>query len=222
MNAGQREPKAALFGGYIGAYGLGQWWLDSFSDEDRARMSGSDFIPLGHPAGLDIGVCSIVSRPACWFLVDLGDFFQKLETRSISLRCWAKAVDLMENQGLDDVMKAHFFGVRIAKYAGAWFLDFPEWISLVECVCVQTVGFSKVVAKDMRNRYGGSLPQNPCFEQLANIRWHQDRCDEAMELLRRASRERWNGDWGEQLRYMRRSLQKKSPPISQRVEFGKK
>jgi len=80
-------------GGFIGCYGLAEWWLSTFSPEERRRMV-ERYTPMGLPAGtLTCGNPS-PSGPATQFLSGLETWFRSKGDADILRRLHEKIREL--------------------------------------------------------------------------------------------------------------------------------
>ena len=80
-------------GGYIAYFGLQDWWLNTFSPQERKYID-SRFQPLeGIPHMLTQGRRS-TSKPPAQFLSELSAWFRRKEDTSIAERIHAKVVEL--------------------------------------------------------------------------------------------------------------------------------
>ena len=107
-----KSPK--LPAGLIKYFGLTDWWLTTFTEEERKKIV-STFQPLGaSPDSLIVGDITYSSGTAVGLLSPLAGWFRKEEDRSIAFRIIEKAEELVSQA---DVLGRHFlYQAKIQTY----------------------------------------------------------------------------------------------------------
>lgn len=89
MNFFRRKPKIE---GEIGYFGLAEWWLSTFTDQERAYIEKDNDPLAGEEGSLTRGKITFMSQTAGMFLSGLSSWFKKTEQdRSIAKRILIKA-----------------------------------------------------------------------------------------------------------------------------------
>jgi hypothetical protein len=107
-----KSPK--LPAGFIKYFGLTDWWLTTFTVEEREKIV-STFQPLGlSPDSLIMGDITHASGTAAGLLSALSGWFRKRENKSIAFRIIEKAEELAPQA---EVLERHFlYQAKIQTY----------------------------------------------------------------------------------------------------------
>ena len=101
FRSSRKEPKIQ---GVIGYFGLSEWWLSAFSEEERNYIV-KIFQPLGSTGeSLVKGNISFTSGRAIGLLSSLAGWFGKKEDRTIAYRILKKAEELI-NADIEQIKK---------------------------------------------------------------------------------------------------------------------
>lgn len=104
----------AQVGGLIGHYGLQDWWIDTFTEQQRDFICRK-FTPLGNSVGLAEGTTAFfTSQSAIGFLTDLASWFENVPHLPIALSMLEQAERLLAAES--DVLDVHFLYGTLAKY----------------------------------------------------------------------------------------------------------
>lgn len=216
--------------GSIGYYGLTDWWLSTFTEEERNHILQT-FQPLGGSSeSLIKGEIISTSQTAISLLSALAGWFNNDRDRTIAYRILKKAEDLITDK--TDILDIHFlFSSRIKIYYRNRNRD---QYALKEAIqgCKQQISIAPQVAsafkKDYDDRhnklktgfngdlelwdnskqkyvkgrnltYSFTLPSHTGYEQLAIILEKQKKYKEAINLIKQAQSEGWNGDWDKRI-----------------------
>ena len=178
--------------GLIKYFGLTDWWLTTFTEEERKKIV-STFQPLGaFPDSLIAGDITHASGTPAGLLSALAGWFRKREDKSIAFRIIEKAEELAPQA---DVLDRHFlYQAKIQTYYP--FRDEDD-IALRRAIeaCEQQIKMSLEAAKAFREKYRGELPAHIGYQQLAIIREKQGDFESAIHISRKACDEGWAGDW---------------------------
>jgi len=186
--------------GELGYYGLAEWWLSSFTEQEREYIE-TRYTPMGI-GGTDN------SRPltrgqildggtgrASQLLWGLATWFRKPEDFHIARRILAKAeevaVDPRDFHFTYQGMIQLYYRMRDADpMALDWAID----------ACGKQIRISFQVAERMKSEYAGQpLPHHVGYTQLAVIREKQKNYAEAVRLAKQAKEQGWAGDWDKRI-----------------------
>lgn len=177
--------------GSIGYFGLGDWWLTTFSDEERQHIL-QVFQPLGSSGdSLTSGSISYTSESAVGLLQSLAGWFTKDQDRPIAHKMLDKAEELAVGS---PVLDRHFlYGQEIGTYYKD--REQPAYLGKAIRACRQQIAIAPEAAKAFKAEYKGSpLPSHKGYEQLAIILEKQGNFQEAIGLSALALRQGWSGD----------------------------
>jgi tetratricopeptide (TPR) repeat protein len=214
-------------GGLIKYYGLTDWWLATFTADERHKIvetyqpmgftfewlveeasdelveEASDELVEGASDELTEGEVQFSSGSATDLLSGLAGWFKNESDRRIAYRLLGKAEELLEKA---DVLEKHFmYQAKIQIYYRFRDVDDFALQKAVEA-CEQQIFISDGAAKTLKEEYGGQvLPAHVGFEQLAIIREKEGRIEEAIKLCEQALKEGWSGNWERRItRYEKR------------------
>ena len=179
--------------GLIGYFGLKDWWLSEFNDEERKYIVET-FQPLGSSGqALESGEISYTSQTAVALLQNLSGWFSKEKDRSIAYKLIEKAEELSKTEG--SILDVHFlYGHKLSIYYKD--RDLPGGLEKAIESCKQQIAISKKAAKEFLKEYDGSpLPSHKGYQQLAIIFEKQGKFTEAINLCKQAAEQGWAGDW---------------------------
>jgi hypothetical protein len=95
----RRSAPASRVDGLLGYYGLGEWWLSTFSEAERQHIEAR-YQPMGAPPAsrlLTRGPISSTSQTAVEFLSGLAGWFRTVDDASLALRIRAKMDELSQS-----------------------------------------------------------------------------------------------------------------------------
>ena len=191
--------------GSIGYFGLEDWWLTEFSDDERQHIQ-TTFQPLGSSDdSLTSGAISYTSQTAVGFLGTLAGWFNSPEDRSIAHKMLDKAVELSKDTPVLDV---HFLCQQMIE---TYYKDRerPEYMDKAVGACRKQISLAPDAARAFKAEYAESpLPEHKGYKQLAIILEKQARFQEAIELSRQAESQGWAGDWVRRVERCEKKLRK--------------
>jgi tetratricopeptide (TPR) repeat protein len=188
--------------GLIGYFGLENWWLSEFADDERRHIIEM-FQPLGSSGdSLTSGAISYTSQTAVGLLQNLAGWFSKERDRPIAYKLMEKAEELAETEG--SVLDAHFlFGQKLAIYYKD--RDTPGCLEKAIEACNQQIALGEETMKAFRREYkDSSLPSHKGYQQLAIILEKQGKFGETIELCQKAHKQGWAGDWEKRIERCRK------------------
>lgn len=203
---GKKDKK---IGGDIGFYGLADWWLMTFTEEERRYMEQT-FQPMsvgvggGQSSSLTTGQIFGSSRSACAFLGTFAGWFHKPNDRDLAYRILDKAEELP-----GDVLDRHFLYHQMIK---TYYPDrdrVPGSLDKAIAACEKQIAMAPQAAAAFRREDGDqSLPAHTGYEQLAIIRDKQGDYAEAIRLSQQAKSRKWAGDWDKRIARYQKKLDK--------------
>jgi hypothetical protein len=181
-------------GGLISYYGLDDWWLTTFTEDERRRIIAT-FQPLGASSDDSItsGEVTYTSQSAPAFLSNLAGWFSKQPERSIARRLLAKAEQLATPEA--PILDRHFSYQAMIEH---FYRDREEPGCLEREIeaCRQQISVAPQAAQAFKKEYKGSiLPGHKGYQQLAIILEKQSRFQEVIDLCAQAAQQGWAGDW---------------------------
>lgn len=195
--------------GDIGYYGLEEWWLSEFSEEERENIE-EVFQPMGSEPGsrpLTEGKISYSSQNAAGLLHALADWFNKPGERELAKKIIAKAVELA-NEG-SDILDIHFsYQQRMEIYYRERDND-PTALDEAIKACQAQIKIAPKAAKQFLKEYPHqSLPGHAGYTQLAIILKKQGKYQEVIKLCQQAEEQGWAGDWNGRIQKAKSKLTK--------------
>lgn len=186
--------------GELGYYGLVDWWLTTFSEEERKHIEDV-FHPLGANPGskpLTEGKIDYSSQNAAGLLHSLAGWFNKPEDREIARKIIEKAEELAQNG--KDILDSHFtLQQEIEIYYRDRDTD-PTALGKAIKACEQQIKIAPEAAKAFLKEYPGqSLPAHVGYTQLAIILKKQGEYKKLIEVCEQAKKQGWSGDWDKRI-----------------------
>ncbi len=208
------ENEVGLFGGkaikgLIGYFGLEEWWLSAFSDDERRYIS-ERYQPLGSSGDtLTSGNISYTSATAVGFVHGLASWFSGKNDRPIGYKILAKAEELADEK--TPVLDRHFlYQTKLELHYKD--REIPEHREQAIAACLQQIRLSPKARDAFHaeyDRFGNPpLPSHRGYEQLAIILEKEVKYREAIELCAEAERQGWRGDWQRRIERCRKKLAK--------------
>ena len=203
----QKMEEAKRIGkGEIGYYGLEDWWLNKFTEEER-NIIRNTYQPMG--LGSDSLVQNEIvssSQSKLAFLSGLSSCFKKPEYHPIANKILEKAETFVDKT--DDVLDLHFFYQnKIQIYYRNRDID-SNALDLAIQACKQQISISKEAAKAFKKELKGNLPEHIGYKQLAIIRDKQKDYGSVIQISKQAKSEGWNGDWDKRIEKAIQKLEK--------------
>jgi tetratricopeptide (TPR) repeat protein len=190
--------------GTIGYFGLEEWWLSAFSDEERRYVQGK-FQPLGSSGdSLTSGEITYSSQSAVGLLHALAGWFANKNDRSLAYRMLDQAEELSKLDA--NVLDVHFlFGEKLSLYYKD--RDNPGYLEKAIDACKQQIALADKAARAFQAEYRDSpLPGHKGYQQLAIILEKQMDFEEAIALCSQAEKQGWAGDWAKRIERCKKKL----------------
>lgn len=186
--------------GDIGYYGLEDWWLSVFTEEERNRIE-----EVYHPMGSDSktkplteGKLTYSSQTAAGLLRCLAGWFNRPGDREIAKKIIEKANELADEG--DDVLDQHF---ALQQRMGIYYRERdtnPDALDEAIKACKDQIRIAPAAAKQFLKEYPKqSLPGHVGYTQLAIILKKQGKYKELFELCKQAKEQGWAGDWDKRM-----------------------
>ena len=163
--------------GLIGYYNLTDWWLSTFTAEERNEIQARPGSTTGRAESslMSVGIEFIQSK-------DFG----------IAERLIAKATEV----GGASILDRHFDYQQMAQAYYRHRNDDPEALALAIDACEKQILLGPEAAKAFLAEYPEDfLPAHHGFQQLAIIQEREKNYTEAIRLCREAMAQGWGGDW---------------------------
>lgn len=187
-------------GGLIARHGLTDWWLATFTPDERERMAARYRPP--RPAAdpplversrpLTEGDASGRRGSAVRFLAGLATWFLGRADRDVARRIVAKAEALPNASTLD---RFWLYQTEIRVYYPDRGADPVAFASAIAACERQIQLAPRAAAAFHAVNAGAPLPEHLGYKQLAIIREKQGRDAEAIRLAEQAQAQGWSGDW---------------------------
>jgi hypothetical protein len=187
--------------GELGYFGLGDWWLRTFSATERQTIEAAY-----QPPGLSRGDRPLTegSRSPSWataagLLTALaGSLRKNPQDRSLAIQLLAKAQDraIAEN----DVLGLHFAYQESIRLHYTWRDRFADAMDLAFAACYKQTKIASLAARAFADAYPGrSLPAHVGYEVMVVILEKQGQFAKALEVSKQAQSEGWPGNWASRI-----------------------
>lgn len=197
----RRKHEEPAVGGDIAFFGLSDWWMHEFTDDERDLIRLT-YSPLGIPSyQIDSGIVTASTQTVASFASNLAGWFNKEDTRHIGYKFLRKA-DEYRNTDMPP-LSLHFAMQARCQFFYRW-RDHDEYAldAAIEA-CERGIAVSKEAAAAMVKQWGRVDVGHHCFTQLAIIEEKRGNYQRAIDLCNTAEADGWMGDW--QKRRMRLS-----------------
>lgn len=189
----RKKPKEQPVGGDIAFFGLSDWWMYEFTDDER-NLIRSTYSPLGIPGyQIDKGDVTASTQSVASFASNLAGWFNKEDNRHIGYKFLRKA-DEYRNTDMPP-LSLHFAMQARCQFFYRW-RDHDEYAldAAIEA-CERGIAVSKEAAAEMARQWGRVDVSHHCFTQLAIIEEKRGNFQRAIDLCNAAEADGWLGDW---------------------------
>jgi len=193
--------------GEIGYFGLSEWWLSEFSDEERKHII-EIFQPLGsNGESLIKGEILNTSQTAIGLLSALAGWFNNEKDRTIAYKMLKKAEEIINDK--TDILDIHFlFNSKIEIYYRQRKVDSNALNEAIKA-CKQQIQIAPQAADAFRKEYKDSpLPVHNGYEQLTIIEEKEKNYNSVIDLSKKALEEGWNGTWEKRIERCKKEINK--------------
>ncbi|MBX3000537.1 MAG: hypothetical protein KF893_18600 [Caldilineaceae bacterium] len=204
--------------GEIGYFGLGEWWLSTFDEEQRTFFKHAyTYFGIGidsHDSPLTGGEISSLSHSSVYTLTGMIGALRK-QPRYLHL-AW---LILQEAEIRKDgtALDLHYLYQTTIEVAYAQRNEHPEALDLAIEACQKQIAIAAQSAKMFKNEiseaerqrtFGAQLPAHVGYTQLCIIYEKEKRYSEVIQLAHKAKKEGWAGDWDKRIARCQKRLQK--------------
>jgi hypothetical protein len=199
-------PKVA---GYLGYYGLSDWWFNTFSEEERNYINHR-FLTHAGPNALIEGTPYIVRNSThnniSYFLIGLTYWFRKPKDNDIGRRIALKSYELAEDVvdiswSLDWIIKLNYY-VRDTV---------PGALDLVIAACKHQIALAPLVADTLKKEhFYRTLHKHEGYYRYTIILEKNHEYPEVIRLCEEAKKQGWEGDWDKRIERCSKRLSNKS------------
>ncbi len=191
--------------GEIGYFKLQDWWLSTFTQEERDHIE-EVFHPMGaNPSSkpLTHRDLSHTSQTAARLLQALAGWFNNPRDREIAKKIINKAEELAPTGG--NVLDRHF---TLSEKMVIYYREretSPEAMEKAIQACREQIAMAPEAAKAFLKEYPWqALPAHAGYEQLRIILDKQGDFDEAIKLCEQAKSQGWTDDWDKQIETLKK------------------
>ena len=204
--AGWQPASGSMVGGLIAGNGLTEWWIETFSSNEREFICERHRVATFPEPEHD----TIANGPPVKAIGNLAAFVSgwtgrcKAQERTIDYRLITKAEELIDSS--TDIAARHFLFMRKAEIYYRW-RDLDEF-ALDRAIdgCRQQIAISKEAARALR--IDDDMPSHHGFKQLAIIEEKRGNYAQAIRLCEQAKSDGWWGDWDKRTERLRKKLVK--------------
>lgn len=195
--------------GEIGYFGLEEWWLSVFSDDERRYIS-QRYQPLGSSGDtLTSANISYTSETVVGFLQNLASWFSGKNDRPIGYKILAKVEELADDK--TPVLARHFlYQTKLELHYKD--RENPDHREQAIAACLQQIRLSLEARDAFKAEYAAfgnaPLPSHRGYQQLAIILEKEMKYREVIELCTEADKQGWSGDWQHRIERCRKKLAK--------------
>jgi hypothetical protein len=195
-------PRKPIIQGTLGYFGLGDWWIETFSAEERRHIEHR-FRPFSVGGAserpLTEGEIFSTSETLVGLLTGLMEWFPKPDEHSIADRIYDRA---LREPTASPVDRHFLYSARIGVLRGR-----GEPTTDIRELAEMMVAIAPAVRQGMRKEgvvfAGESFPAHVGYNELVAFLAKDGDFDRAIELAELARRQRWNGDWTKELKNLR-------------------
>jgi tetratricopeptide (TPR) repeat protein len=195
--------------GEIGYYGLQDWWLSAFTEEERNHIEDV-FHPLGsnqNDKPLTEGDISYSSGTSAGLLHSLAGWFNSPRDREIAKKIIEKANELAPKGA--DVLDYHFTQQQTMEIYYRERDTSPEALEKAIQACREQISIAPQVAAAFLKEYPEQpLPAHAGYRQLRIILEKQGEYDEAIELCEQGKQQGWADNWDKMIETLRKKKKK--------------
>lgn len=191
--------------GEIGYYNLQDWWLTTFTQEERDHVEDI-FRPLGaDPTSkpLTEGKISSSSQKAAGLLSALAGWFYKPEDRYLAKKIIQKAYE--EAIKGSNILDLHF---TLQGMVEIYYRDRdtePDALNKAIQACEEQIKIAPQASVAFKKQdFPDGLPAHTGYDQLRIIYKKQGEYQKAIALCEQAKKQGWNGDWDKKIEELKK------------------
>lgn len=194
--------------GYIGYYNLKDWWMNTFTEEERNHLVDI-FQPMGASKDMLVkGKFEMLSNNSpLSFLTNLTSWFDNPRDRNLAHKIISKAEEFIGTE--KDILNLHYFYPTKMKLFYKDRNSDPKSLQISIDSALKQIEISENVAIALKKEYPDSpLPAHEGYSQLCIILEKQGRFDEAIKYAKQANAQGWNDDWDNRIAKCQRKMEK--------------
>ncbi len=194
--------------GYIGYFNLKDWWLNTFTEEERNHMVAI-FQPMGASRDTLIkGKFEMLSNSSpLSFLTSLTGWFDNPRDRNLAHKIISKAEDFVGTE--KDILNLHFFYPTKMKLFYKNRDSDPKSLQISIDSALKQIEIAEKAAAEFKKEYPDSpLPAHEGYSQFCIILEKQGKFDEAVKYAKQAKDQGWNGDWDNRIAKCQKKIEK--------------
>jgi hypothetical protein len=173
--------------GEIGYFGLTEWWLSEFNEQERNHI-------LQTKISLVKGEITSTNQTAIGLLEGLARRFNNEQDRTIAYRMLNKADSLVTSK--TDILRVHFLLDSKIKIFYKHRNKDSHALSEAIRACEDQIKIASQVARAYKKEHKNApLPSHRGYKQLAILKEKEKKFNSAIALAKKAMAQGWNGDW---------------------------
>lgn len=205
--------------GYIGFFGLVDWWLETFDTNERKSIvnlypkEDSIFGTSRHE--LIKEKILFTSLTKLGFLSGLATtLLSNKTTRDLGWRVAKTVENYSDNLSSKEILDLHFFYHNLLDIFYRLREKEPEALSIAIEACKSQIQLSEKAAKAYKIENPEDdedfLPGHKGFQQLTIIYDKQGKFEEAIEVAKQAQEHGWAGDWERRIERYKKKIEKRN------------
>jgi hypothetical protein len=192
--------------GYIRYFGLGTWWLNELTENERTRIG--KVYQSGNPEDTVTSDTLVsTSQHVVSFLGGLAGWFNNGENRALARKILDMASTLASEA---PILDQHFFLQQLIEVSYKERQDLTR-LKVAIAACRQQIALAPEAANAFKLRYRDRelpLPSHKGYEQLAIVLEKDGHYREVVELSQQAKFHGWAGDWDKRIERCNKKLTK--------------
>lgn len=205
--------------GLIAYFGLQDWWMSTFTKEEKAYII-QKYQPLGMGGANSLTEGDIIStsETPAGMLNGLSSWFNNKQDREIAMRILEKANELSGKSIISSekkltkgdakiILDKHFLCLQKIKTYYPQRDTNPKALERAISACRDQINLAPIAAKAFRKEFkDSSLPSHTGYKQLSIIFEKQKSYQEALILCQEALKAKWSGDWEKRISRLNKKL----------------
>lgn len=207
-----KSKKQPRVGGTIAAFGLNDWWLNEFTEEER-EIIRNKFKPMTQTKDflIDQGKEKAIDRNLFSFLTNLSGWFSTADLAYLGEKILDKAEQMMEEK--TPVLEQHFFWHQRIKISYVRRDTDSTALNRTIDYCETQIELSEKAKRAFLDDDSDHLPAHIGYKQLAIILEKQGELEKALEITKKAEKQGWNNDNLKRIERLQKKLNKKGTTI---------
>lgn len=204
--------------GEIGYFGLGEWWLSTFNEEQRTFFKHAyTYFGVGASSNdypLTEGDNTSVSHYSVYTLTGMIGALRKQPRYLYLVRSILQQAEIRQDGTPLDLHYLYHTTIEVAYQQRN---EHPEALNLAVEACQKQIAIARQSAKmfkdemseaERQRTFGAQLPAHAGYTQLCIIYEKEKRYSEIIQLAHKAKEEGWAGDWDKRIARCQNRLQK--------------